>query len=137
MCIRDRYYTQPLAGDVMSLAGSNSFFSAEEIDETIMQRLEKRDIQLSSPMWGAGDLASKSVAGEYEASIAANFPKISGTLEDLGLRQERRAISLYADDMQWTISGSELTISFSLPSGSFATSVLREVVDLSQADLPE
>lgn len=135
--LADQYYTQPLAGDVMSLAGSNSFFCAELIDETIKQRLEKWDIQLSAPMWGAGSLASKLDAVEYESMVASSHPKIRRTLEDLGLKQERRAISLHADNMVWDIGGSQLNISFTLPSGSFATSVLREVAHITQPSVME
>lgn len=135
--LADNVYTQPLAGDVMSLAGSNSFFSAELIDETIMQRLEKRDIQLSAPMWGAGELASKLDAAEYELRLASKHPQIRSTLEDLGLKQERRTISLYAEDMAWDIRESQLRLSFILPSGSFATSVLREVADVTQPGVME
>ena len=135
--LADNYYTQPLAGDVMSLAGSNSFFSAQLIDEKIIQRLALRDIQLSAPMWGAGELPSKSDAAEYEHRLASKHPQIRGTLEDLGLRQERRVISLYADNMAWELKGSQLRVSFVLPSGSFATSILREVVDVSQPSVME
>ena len=135
--LADNYYTQPLAGDVMSLAGSNSFFSAQLIDEKIMQRLAVRDIQLCAPMWGAGELPSKSDAAEYEHRLASKHPQIRGTLEDLGLRQERRVISLYADNMAWELKGSQLRVSFVLPSGSFATSILREVVDVSQPSVME
>jgi tRNA pseudouridine13 synthase len=135
--LADKYYTQALAGDVMSLAGSNSFFSAQLIDETIIQRLEKRDIQLSAPMWGAGELPSMLDAAEYENRLASKYPQVSTTLKDLGLRQERRAISLYADKMTWDIKETQLNISFVLPSGSFATSVLREVADVSQPSVVE
>jgi tRNA pseudouridine13 synthase len=135
--LADKYYVQPMAGDVMSLAGSNSFFSAEVIDETIMLRLKQQDIQLSAPMWGAGDLASTLAGAEYETRLAARYPKVSETLADLGLRQERRAISLYAKNMQWQIAGSQLTIRFILASGSFATSVLREVANVSQVSVTE
>lgn len=130
--IENNCYQHPLAGDVMQLSGSASFFNADEIDETILQRLNSRDIQISAPMWGAGKLASQLAAADFENKLAFEHPLVSKTLTDLGLKQERRPISLFPQDMLWKIDNSQLNVSFTLPAGAFATSVLREVVNISQ-----
>ncbi|WP_293747513.1 tRNA pseudouridine(13) synthase TruD [uncultured Paraglaciecola sp.] len=126
---------KPLNGDVMQLAGSNSFFCAQQIDSSIIQRLSKRDIYLSAPLWGKGQLASESDALQFEQNLAQQHRIIAKTLEDLGLQQERRAINLFPNDLEWSLADDTLNLTFSLPAGTFATSVLRELVDIQDNNL--
>ena len=129
------YLNKPLSGDVMQLAGSHSFFCAQQIDSSIEQRIEQRDIYLSAPLWGEGQLASQSGALQFEQSFAKQHPAITKTLENLGLKQERRAINLFPNDLEWSLTNDTLKLSFSLPAGTFATSVLREVIDVKDNNL--
>jgi tRNA pseudouridine13 synthase len=128
--LHNRYLDKPLTGDVMQLAGTNSFFCADQIDPSISHRIEQRDIYLSAPMWGKGDLASQSEALQFEQDFAQQHPAVTQTLEDLGLKQERRAINLFPNELEWSWVDDTLNLRFSLPSGTFATSVLREVIDV-------
>ncbi|MFT4747222.1 MAG: tRNA pseudouridine13 synthase [Congregibacter sp.] len=129
------HLNKPLFGDVMQLAGSHSFFCAQQIDNSIEQRIEQRDIYLSAPLWGEGQLASQSEAFHFEQSFAKQHPTVTQTLEDLGLKQERRAINLFPNDLEWSLTNDTLKLSFSLPAGTFATSVLREVIDVKDNNL--
>ncbi|BDX05552.1 tRNA pseudouridine(13) synthase TruD [Planctobacterium marinum] len=122
--------TTPENGDVFSLAGSNSFFVAETIDSEILTRLAGADIHLSAPLWGAGKPASLGVPGELENSLAERFPEICNTLAALGLKQERRKLLLYPKDFSYQLHEQQLLLNFSLPSGCFATSVIRELLCL-------
>jgi len=123
-------YNQAMPGDVMILHGSASFFCAEQLDEQINQRLQTGDIQLSAPLWGKGDLASSGQALAFEHKLATQHHKVSECLAELGLKQERRAINLQPQQMRWKASDSTLNLQFILPAGAFATSVLREIVDI-------
>ncbi len=129
------YLNKPLSGDVMQLAGSHSFFCAQQIDNSIEQRIEQRDIYLSAPLWGEGQLASQSEAFHFEQSFAKQHPTVTQTLEDLGLKQERRAINLFPNDLEWSWTDDTLNLIFSLPAGTFATSVLRELLDVQDNNL--
>ena len=115
-------------GDPVILSGSNSFFIAEN-DINLVQRLADKDIQLSAPLWGAGELLSKGDALTWETSVAESYPEMTQTLSSLGLKQERRAISLFAEDMRWNFCDDGVKIQFNLPSGCFATSVIRELIN--------
>ncbi|MDP5040120.1 MAG: tRNA pseudouridine(13) synthase TruD [Paraglaciecola sp.] len=130
--IEDGLFSQAMDGDVMLLSGSASYFCAQNIDEVIVQRIASRDIQLSAPLWGQGQLPSLVKAGLYEQNIANRYPEQTAMLEKLGLKQERRALRLLPDDMRWTIEDNQLHIRFDLPAGAFATSVIRELVDIKQ-----
>ena len=123
-------YDKVTAGEPLILAGSNSFFIAEEDDQTLSQRLASGDIQLSAPMWGKGDLVCKHDALVWEKTVAQNYSSLTQSLEKLGLKQERRAISLIPSKMQWKFVDDEVKIAFDLPSGCFATSVVRELITL-------
>jgi tRNA pseudouridine13 synthase len=125
----------PMPGDVMQLAGSNSFFCAQNLDNDTNERLQQRDIYLSAPMWGKGQLASQSDALKFEQDLAQQHITITQTLEDLGLKQERRAINLFPNELEWSWLDDTLNLSFSLPSGTFATSVLRELIDVQDYNL--
>ena len=133
--LQNGYLNKPLIGDVMQLAGSNSFFCAEQIDNSIDQRIEKRDIYLSAPLWGKGQLASQADALQFELDSAKQHFAVTQTLESLGLKQERRAINLFPNDLEWSWTNDTLNLSFSLPAGTFATSVLRELVDVQDNNL--
>ncbi|MCF2950450.1 tRNA pseudouridine(13) synthase TruD [Paraglaciecola aquimarina] len=124
--------TNALAGDVMQLAGSNSFFCAIHIDEDTINRLDERDIYTTGPLWGIGELASQLVTLQQENSTAEQNSSITQLLESLGLKQERRALRLFPQQMSWTLKNSDLNLQFSLPAGCFATSVIREIIDVNQ-----
>ena len=58
-------------------------------------------------------------------------------LEDLGLKQERRAINLFPNELEWSWADNTLNLIFSLPAGTFATSILRELIDVQDNNLAE
>ncbi len=123
----------PMTGDVMQLAGNKSFFNANLIDQTINHRLSTQDIYLTAPMWGEGPLDSELDALSFESDVSNKHRSVTQTLNALGLKQERRAIRLFPKDFIWTLDGQTLNLTFSLPAGTFATSVLREIVQVSQS----
>lgn len=127
-------FNTPLDGDVMGLSGTNSFFTAAQIDRDIRKRLRENDLQITAPMWGEGTLASAADAAVLELSVAQKHAQICVLLEELKLTQERRAIKLVPHNLHWQVAQRNLTIAFDLPSGAFATSVLREIIDVSDSN---
>lgn len=121
-----------LAGDVLMLQGSNSFFAFEDESQRadIEGRLEAGDVALSAPLWGRGEMLASSVAAEFER---AALPPLEGFLEGLeraGLKQERRQLSLRPENFSWQWLGQHLELNMRLPTGTFATSVLRELMTI-------
>ena len=97
-------------------------------DEAQQPRIEKGELVPSAPLWGKGDLYSSDETLELEQRVAAQYPEICNALAGLGLRQERRAAVLVPENLALKEGADgELRIAFSLPAGSFATSVLREL----------
>lgn len=117
-----------LPGDCLMLSGSHSFFSEEVISDALRQRLMEDDIQLSAPMWGRGRVNAQGEALAFEETQLAEFEAWKAGLESAGLSQERRPLLLKPRDWQWQWQTEGLLLSFWLPSGCYATSVIRELV---------
>lgn len=92
----------------------------------------------SGPMWGRGRSGEPESVRELEASVLSEWQDWTNALEFSGLNQERRTLALHPVDMKWQWLPSEkndagdidLELSFSLPTGGYATSVLREIAVL-------
>ena len=120
-----------LEGDVMMLAGTNSFFQAKVNDEALAKRLFEFDIHPSVPLWGKGKLATSCLANSLENEIINKYPQLTAGLESYGLRQQRRASRLIVQDLELIWMNREtLKLKFSLPKGTFATTVLRELLTI-------
>ncbi|WP_371195653.1 tRNA pseudouridine(13) synthase TruD [Glaciecola sp. SC05] len=123
-------HTQIMMGDALQLAGSNSYFvvSASDNIDALYKRLAEQDVQITAPLLGSGKSAVQADTEAFESGLLAQHPAIIKTLTDVGLKQERRPILLYPKDIQWSLEDNNLHLSFSLPSGCFATAVLREII---------
>lgn len=128
--VRDGSWQTPLQGEALLLTGSRSFFIADEIDDEIQRRLAEGDVVTSGPMWGRGKLPTRGEAGEREQRSLAPYGLLRDGLEHVGLSQERRALVLEVGALTWDwLDTQSIRLEFSLPAGSFATAVLRELVN--------
>lgn len=123
-------WARPLAGDCLQLGGSRSFFHAETVDQTLLERARVGNIHPSGPLWGRGDSAATGEAGEIEMRALSGFDAWAKGLATAGLDQERRALRLAVTDWSWGWIGTDgLELGFALPAGAYATTVLRELID--------
>jgi len=125
--VKEDSWNRALPGDALLLNGSNSFFCPPQIDSEIERRIEQHDIHPSGPLWGRGELATRSVARELEQAILSGNTALCAGLEQAGLKQERRALRLLVEDLQWQwLADDVLQLRFALPRGAYATSVIRQ-----------
>lgn len=125
--VADGSWNQAITGDVFMLSGSNSSFS-QEIDDEITRRIDSHDIHPSGALWGRGRLATQHDIQKLEESISNKFSVLCNGLEVNGLKQERRALRLSVKDIEYQILESQaVQLSFSLPQGTYATTVLAEI----------
>lgn len=127
--IVEQYFDQLRTGDVMMLAGTQSVFIADQIDESLTQRFQEKDIDVTATMWGAGDLMSTDEVHQFEDSVAANYPEFCQGLAKFGLKQERRRIRLCISEPSILVTDDTVKLTFSLPAGSYATTVMRELIN--------
>lgn len=121
-----------LLGDVLMLQGSNSFFVFD--DETQRAQTEARilaaDVGFSAPLWGRGEMLSTAQAAAFESEVMPALGNFADGLERAGLKQERRQLCLRPQALSWQWEDQDLLLSMQLPTGTFATSVLRELISI-------
>ncbi|WP_409523473.1 tRNA pseudouridine(13) synthase TruD [Nitrincola sp. MINF-07-Sa-05] len=128
--IRQGLWDNLLAGDVLMQREGQSCF-VEDGSADLLDRIRAGSLHLTAPMWGRGELMTQGAAAELERSLIADWQVWADALVQLGLNQERRAIKLIPGNMTVTAeTDRQWLVSFSLSTGSFATSVLREVCHL-------
>ena len=131
--IKNNQFDQLTDGDVCMLAGTQSVFIADEVDDSIIKRFSEKDIDITAPMWGAGELMSTKQIQVFEQSIGSQFQAFCDGLAKFGLKQERRRIRLCVDNANITVTkdgeNNTVVLDFSLPAGSYATTVIRELLD--------
>jgi len=127
--IKDGLYNKPLLGDCVQFVGNRSFFPLTYLDADTLQRLERREVCLTAPLWGAGELTSELDCKKYETEILSCYSELQAGLAKNGLKQERRPLLLIPEQFstEW-LDEKSVKINFYLPSGCYATSVLRELI---------
>ena len=128
-------WNELINGEIMMLSGTHSIFSAPEIDDEILKRFHQGDIHPTTALWGRGQLSSEKQLLASEQAVADNLSKWCDGLEKQGLKQERRAARLFPENLSIKFEDEssndalkKITLSFSLPSGTYATAVLREII---------
>lgn len=131
----DESWDRLLSGEAVMLDGSNSFFVADTIDETLERRLMLRDVHPTGALWGAGELPCRDEAARLELAVTERVGALTEGLADAGIRQERRSLRLCPQELQWSVdeTGRRLHMEFTLPSGAFATAVVRDLLDYRDA----
>lgn len=116
-------------GDVCQMQGSNSVFAVDDMTEDLIQRLQNGDIHPALPLWGRGDSLAAGVV-DMAQEEQARRDGIGPFLEKKGLQRAYRAARATADDFCWQFcEDASLRMSFRLGTGSFATALLREVIN--------
>jgi tRNA pseudouridine13 synthase len=117
-----------LDGDVMNLDGCESIFVPLQWDDVLIERLKNHDIHPTGPLWGRGELLSSAATRAVEIGVKDDMAALCQGLEARGMQQSRRSLRLLPRDMQYEQKATdEWLISFSLPPGTYATAVLREI----------
>ncbi len=120
----------PLAGEVVLLGATQSLVTCDAPTPAIVERVARGELQLTGPLWGRGCPLSSGAVLALEEDALAGYAAWRQGLEQVGLQQERRALRLQAQELEWTLDeqAATLTLSFYLPAGAYATTVLRELV---------
>jgi tRNA pseudouridine13 synthase len=104
--IQQGLWGQALPGDVMDEAG-----------------------RPTGPLWGRGRVVTTDAAQALENGVAARHATLCDGMEHAGLDQDRRALVACPADMSWDWpQADQLVLSFTLPAGNYATSVLSEIL---------
>ncbi len=130
-------WNTPLAGDAFQLEGKSAVFTAPQVDDDIQKRIADGDIHPTGPLCGSGDpLVSGAAAGLEQAALEPYRDWIDG-LAAFRMKHARRALRVMPGELVWSQEeDDQWLLAFSLPAGSYATSLLYEVFEVKTADEP-
>jgi tRNA pseudouridine13 synthase len=110
--IQQGLWGQALPGDVMDEAG-----------------------RPTGPLWGRGRVSSTDAAQALENGVAERHATLCDGMEHAGLDQDRRALVASPADLSWAWpQADQLVLTFALPAGQYATSVLEEILQTSEPE---
>lgn len=124
-----------LEGDVLNLAGTARFFQLDEgecWDSNYEHRLKTFDIHPCGMLVGrvARKARYRSVGESRELAdkVRGRYPELCAGLTSLGLEENYRPLRCKPGKLNWRFADNNLELSFSLESGQYATSLLREII---------
>jgi tRNA pseudouridine13 synthase len=124
-------WNQSVAGDTYMFDLSHSCFKSELPDAEIILRLEAKEIHPTGVLWGRGEADVSVETLSIEQGIIDAYPKLAQGLIDCSVDRDRRALRVNVQDLNWQfVNDTTLEVGFTLPAGSYATSVLREIIEL-------
>jgi tRNA pseudouridine13 synthase len=117
-----------LAGDVMAKWPFGGMFVAEDVARE-QERFDRREIVSAGPIFGRKTFPAARVAAEREAATLHAACLTPAALHGFGklLQGTRRHNLVYADDLVGAVEPDGARLSFTLPAGSYATVLIREI----------
>ncbi|KGT93354.1 tRNA pseudouridine synthase D [Erwinia typographi] len=119
-----------MAGDALQLTGRGSWFVAEEGElETLQARVANDELRITAPLPGSGAWGTLGCALAFEQQSLAAEAELITLLEREKVDAARRALLVKPRDLCWNWwDDVTVELSFWLPAGSFATTLVREVL---------
>ena len=123
---------QVLRDDIVQLNGSHSWFKADENEDLVVlqQRLNEQDILLTAPLIGEENLSVSAV----ENQVVLEHQVFQELMKQERMKAARRPLLMQAKDFHWTFVEEGLKLSFYLPAGSYATALVRELVNIKEEE---
>jgi tRNA pseudouridine13 synthase len=119
-----------LAGDVFMFDRSKSCFKSKLPDAEILRRLEDKSIHPTGVLWGEGEVDVSADALAVEQTVIENNSELAQGLIANKVEKARRALRVNVENLEWQFKdNTTLQLSFTLPAGCYATSLLREIID--------
>lgn len=124
---------QVVVGDALQLAGRGSWFVATAEEMTDLQtRVDDKTLLITAALPGTGEWGPQGQALESEQAAVAVATELQTLLVREKVEAARRAMLLYPQQLSWNWwDDVTVELRFWLPAGSFATSVVRELINTS------
>jgi tRNA pseudouridine13 synthase len=128
--VRDGSWDRILPGELANLDGSGSVFAVDELTPELEKRCATFDIHPTASLWGSAAPCGSRHSARLQTTVAAQHEELCAGLANVGVAAASRALRLRVQDLRWEIEDGALWLEFSLRKGSYATAVLREIVEL-------
>ena len=119
---------QVLHSDILQLNGSHSWFMVDESGDLaqLQQRLAQQDVLLTAPLIGEEEKNEV----DFEHEIFAQHQALFALMRQERMKAARRPILMQPQQFQWQFEPNGLRLQFALPAGSYATALIRELVNI-------
>lgn len=132
--IKADLFSSLMAGEFVQLDGSEKGFRVEDLAAETNRYLEK-DLHPTAPLPGRGRETAAEQALAFENYVLEEYQELIQQLANKGLNSERRAIRVFPKNLEHLWHDEQtLELNFSLPKGSYATSLLRELLVFNQPE---
>jgi tRNA pseudouridine13 synthase len=127
--LADGLLRRVLPGDVMAKYPFGGMFVAEDVARE-QPRFDAREIVTTGPIYGRKMFPAQREAAWREAGTLVEFGLTTGSFHGFGklLQGTRRHNLVYVDDLATESTPAGLLLTFTLPAGSYATVLLREIM---------
>lgn len=119
------------AGDWAVKSENGACFQVEDAEKE-QPRADRFDISPTGILFGSRVSWAGGEPGRIEEAVIAEAGTTREALvqaaKACGFRGERRPLRVPLAELEWSLDGSVLTLTFTLPPGAYATSVLRELM---------
>ena len=120
-----------LAGDWAMKHANGACFQVDDA-QVEQARADRFEISPTGLLFGSRAPGATGEPGELERRVAADFGETPESLAEAGkacgFRGERRPLRVRLEELDWSLDGTTLNLSFNLPPGTYATSVMRELM---------
>jgi tRNA pseudouridine13 synthase len=116
-----------LKGDIAKKYDTGGLFEVENVEKEQI-RYENHEISFTAPIYGYKMWETKGPAQELEAKVLGETGMSMEQFRNAKIKGTRRLGRLLIPDLDVKLKSKDLVVSFSLPKGAFATTVLREIM---------
>jgi tRNA pseudouridine13 synthase len=126
---RDGLWPRVLSGDVMCKIPFGGMFVAVDV-EAEQKRFDAREIVTAGPIFGRKTFAAAQEAARREAAVLAAFGLGETSFDGFGklVQGTRRHNFVHLPDLAADTDADGVRLTFTLPAGSYATILLREIM---------
>ncbi len=119
-------WNQLQEGDKCQLNSNRSLFDFDANDPDLAARCQAGDLHPTGILFGH---SSTPLSGRNQ-QLLARYPELTEGLLKFELQADYRALRVFPENLDWRrLSPDRWRLSFSLPSGAYATALIRELLD--------
>jgi tRNA pseudouridine13 synthase len=124
--IEDESWCTPLDGEIVYSEALVGYRHIERVTEA------DRPVQPTGLLWGVGENQATAAALVREHAFFDRYADDTGLLSEHAVRMMRRPLGMGLRDLRWDFRADRLELEFRLGRGQYATSALREIIDLGE-----
>jgi tRNA pseudouridine13 synthase len=128
--VKQKNWNCYIEGDVLMFDKSRSYFKTDILDKELSQRVDTGEVHPSGLLYGIGNAEVSGPAASIEQAVCERHPELLAGLIKAKVESARRPLRVRVKNLSWRFSEpNALTLDFALPAGSYATSLLREIIN--------